>query len=135
MIHHAKKIVFVLAVVAFAAGCSKKNDATVAATPPSTDTAAAAPAATPAAAPEPIVVTDVSKSLAESDAALRAKAYDKAVQTLLAVQRQKDLTAQQAQEAANRMRGLQANLAAAVAAGDPNARAAADQLRQANMHR
>jgi hypothetical protein len=39
----------------------------------------------------------VNQAFAETDAALKAKAYDKAVQSLLAVQQQKALTAQQAQ--------------------------------------
>ncbi len=87
-------------------------------------------AATPNAAQPEVVVTDANQGLAETDAALKAKAYEKAVATLLAVQQQKALTAQQAMEAQNKMRSLQANLAAAVAAGDPNAIAAVRLLRQ-----
>lgn len=132
MINNVKRVTLVLAVVAIAAGCGKKTEkpAAVAPTPDATAATQPAPAATPNAALPAVVVTDANQGLAETDAALKAKAYEKAVATLLAVQEQKTLTAQQAQEAANKMRALQGNLAAAVAAGDPNAIAAVRMLRQ-----
>jgi len=137
MIQHLKKVAWVLAVIAATAGCGKKTDKTATVTPPPPDTAAAAApepaAATLAANPQPVVVTDVGKSLAESEAAIKAKSYQKAVQTILALQRQQRLNPQQAQAAANQMRALQAELAAGVAAGDPNAKAAVQILTQSSM--
>ena len=132
MIHPAKKITLLLALIVAVAGCGKKPAATAPTADTNATTATAAPAPAPAAA-APVVVQNVNQSFTEVDAAVRAKAYDKAVQTLIAVQQQRALTEQQAQQAASRMRSLQADLAAAVAAGDPSARAAAERLRQ--LHR
>jgi len=132
IIHNLKIVTLVLAVVAIAAGCGKKTEkpTAVAPTPDATAAAQPVPATTPGAAQPAVVVTDVNQGLAETDAALKAKAYEKAVATLLAVQQQKALTAQQAMAAQNKMRSMQADLAAAVAAGDPNAIAAVKMLRQ-----
>jgi hypothetical protein len=129
MIYHQSKVLLILAfVTAIAVGCGKK-DSPAAATPPPTTPAAAPVAAAPAAPVQPVVIQNVNQSLTEVDSAVQAKNYEKAVQTMLAIQRQQALTSEQAQAAAARMRGLQSSLAAAVAAGDPAARAAADQLR------
>lgn len=136
MTDNLKKVALTLAVIAIAAGCGKKNDKTAVVAPPPADAATAAPApaaAAPVASPPPVVVTDVSKSLAESEAAIKAKSYQKAVQTILALQRQAALNPQQAQAAMNQMRALQAELAAGVAAGDPNAKAAVKLLTQSSM--
>ena len=132
MIRNVKQVALVLAVVAIAVGCGKKTEKSAVVTPSPDATAAAqpAPGATPNAAQPEVVVTDANQGLAETDAALKAKAYEKAVATLLAVQQQKTLTAQQAMEAQNKMRSMQADLAAAVAAGDPSAIAAVKMLRQ-----
>ena len=65
-----------------------------------------------------------------ADAALKEKAYQRSVQCLLAVQNQKQLTDQQAEEARRRMVGLQSSLADGIANGDPNAIAAAELLRR-----
>jgi hypothetical protein len=128
-------LVFIAAVTV--TGCSKKAEISTA---PAPDAGAATAAATPAPAPAPAahatavpVLTDIKQSLAEVDAALKAKAYEKAVQNLLAVQQQKQLTEEQAQQAHSEMVGLQQNLAAAIAAGDPNAKAAAELLRRSAM--
>ena len=129
MIRHLFKICAVLVVVT-AAGCSKKTETSGAIAPTTSATATTAPGV----AATPVVVQNVDQSLTEVDAALKARAYEQAVRTLLAVQQQKALSEQQAQAAANRMRGLQANLAAAIAAGDPSAKAAGALLHQANMH-
>jgi hypothetical protein len=126
-------LVFLAAVAA--TGCSKKEEKTAA---PAPDNTAATAAATPAPAPATRavavpVITDIKQSFAQVDAALKAKAYDKAVQNLLAIQQQKQLTEEQAQQARSQMVGLQQNLAAAVAAGDPSAKAAAELLRRSAM--
>jgi uncharacterized lipoprotein YajG len=134
MNHTAKISIVLLAMIAALAGCGKKPQTQTAITPPADAPVAATPTPAPTASATPPVVQNVNQSFTEVDAALKAKSYDKAVVTLLAVQRQQALSAEQAEEALNRMRGLQANLAAAVAAGDPNAKAAADRLRQAHLH-
>ena len=135
MTHFTNSIILTITLCLAVVGCGKKSQAP-SSNASSADTASvtASPAAPPTAVAtaNPVVVRNVNQSLTEVDAALKAKAYDRAVQALLAVQQQA-LSEQQAQEAANRMRGLQANLAAAVAAGDANAKAAAERLRQAHM--
>src|ERR1017187_8167115 len=79
MIRNVKQVTLALAVVALAAGCGKKEKA-VAVTPAPDATAATAPAAVPGAAqPAAVVITDVNQAFAETDAALKAKAYEKAV--------------------------------------------------------
>jgi hypothetical protein len=116
--------------VLVSAGCKKSETASA----PTPAPEATAPAAAPAVAAAPVVVHDVNQSFTEVDSALRTRNYDTAVRTLLAVQQKQGLTPEQVQEAANRMKGLQANLAAAVAAGDPSARAAADALRRSHTY-
>jgi hypothetical protein len=133
MTHCTKNLILIMTAFLAVVSCGKKPPAASTYTTPAGTTAATASVPTPAAAGNPIEVQNVNQSLNEVDAALKAKAYDKAVQTLLAVQQKAALSEQQSQEAANRMRGLQANLAAAIAAGDPNAKAAAERLRQAHM--
>jgi len=124
-------------------GCSKKQaqapdtSTTVAADAASNAPAADAPAAVnaqapPQPAPGPILdvsqMGDAKAAMAEADAALRQREYEKAVRTMLALQ-QAQLSAQQAEAARQQMYALQRNLANAIAAGDPNAKAAADILR------
>lgn len=108
-------------------GCGKKEEAApavpVAATSEATPTAATATAA-PA---QTAVVPDA--RLAESQTAINTRNYEKAAEALVALQHAK-LNEQQAAAAAAQMRQLQGNLAAAVASGDPRAKAAADLLRQ-----
>jgi hypothetical protein len=133
MTHCTKHIILMATVFLAVVGCGKKSLTPSTNASPADTTSATASTPSPAAAVNLVVVQNVNQSFSEVDAALKAKAYDKAVQTLLAVQQQRALSEQQAQEVVNRMRGLQANLAAAVAAGDPNAKAAADRLRQAHM--
>ncbi len=130
MLSCAKKTALMLAVLVLAAGCGKKKEASAPVAP--VETSAETPAAVPAGTPQANSTVEVNQSLADADAAIKAKAYDKAVQALLAVQNQKQLSEQQAAEARNRMIGLQASLAQAVANGDPNAKAAADMLRAAH---
>jgi hypothetical protein len=76
---------------------------------------------------------DAKQAMAEADAALRQREYDKAVKTMLAIQ-QAQLNAQQAEAARQAMVNLQRNLAGAVASGDPAAIAAAQALRAASSH-
>jgi len=63
---------------------------------------------------------------------MKAKNYEKAVESALALQQQK-LTEEQAQAARNQMVRLQQQLVGA--GNDPKAKAAADRLRQAAAHR
>jgi hypothetical protein len=132
-VRHFKTILLLLITVAVVTNCSKKETKPTAAAPTvEMDSNASAAAANTPAAPQAVIPasTDINQSFADADAALKVKAYDKAVQNLLAVQNQRQLTEQQAQEARNRMVGLQRNLAAAIAEGDPNAKAAAEMLRR-----
>jgi len=76
---------------------------------------------------------DPKQAMAEADAALRQKEYEKAVRTMIAIQ-QAQLNAQQAEAARRQMMALQRNLANAIASGDPNAAAAAQILRGAHSH-
>jgi hypothetical protein len=137
--------VVLLSLATIVSACSKKADQ--AQSPATTDTppaAAAAPAEAPATdaaaqpAPGPVLDTsqmtgDAKRAIADADAALRQREYEKAVRTMLAVQ-QAQLNAQQAEAARQQMIALQRNLANAVASGDPNAAAAAAVLRAAHSH-
>ncbi len=113
--------------------CGKKE-----ASAPAPDPVAAAPATAAPAGAAPVAPTQTAvlpdARLAESQAALKARDYDKAAAALIAVQRAK-LNDQQAAAAAAQMRQLQSSLAEAVASGDPRAKAAADRLRQSAMSR
>jgi len=62
-----------------------------------------------------------------------AREYDRAAESLLALQRSQ-LSAQQAEAAAAQMQKLQQDLVGAVASGDPKAIAAAKRLRQSSMN-
>lgn len=123
-------------VLAVSAGC-KKPQATAPA--PAPENAAAPAPATPAnpgappnqsAAQTPAAPTvDTTKAFSDVNSALQAKDYQKATQTLLAIQHQKALTDEQSTAVRGQMVQLQKAVAAGVSAGDPNAKAAADQLR------
>ncbi len=133
----------VLLALGLVAGCSKKTEdaASSAPTPPPAETPAAAPATADAGAPPPSgpvldssqMVGDAKTAMADADAAIRQKEYEKAVRTMLAIQ-QANLNAQQAALARQQMVNLQRNLASAVANGDPSAKAAADLLRASHAH-
>ena len=133
-------LVLAMAVVV---GCSKKQEtstptAPAAAATPDAPGAAAAPAeAAQTEASGPIMDTanagDAKAAIAEADAALRQKEYEKAVRTLLAVQ-QAQLNAQQAAAARQAMIALQRNISAAAASGDQRAIAAGEALRAASRH-
>ena len=97
---------------------------------------AAAPAADPGAAAmpqQPAPVINTSAAISDANQALKAKDYQKAAATLIAVQQQ-PLTPQQAAAVHGQMVQLQGALAGAVASGDPNAKAAADRIRASTMH-
>lgn len=123
--------------IALLAGCSKKESeasapANPAASAPAVDQAAQASAAkTPATA----VLPDTSQvALADAQAAMRARNYDKAAQLMLSLQApsKQPLTSEQAAAVANQMRQFQRDLGGAVASGDPAAIAAAQRLRAAS---
>lgn len=118
----------VLAVVM--AGCSKKTEEPAAVVPPTEGAAATAPAAGPSAAE----IAESQRMFAEADAALKAREYQKAVESLLAAQ-QKRLTDEQSAQSRNRMIQLQSSLASAAASGDPNALAAIQRLRASATYR
>ncbi|MDW8307968.1 MAG: hypothetical protein RMK20_01190 [Verrucomicrobiales bacterium] len=75
------------------------------------------------------------EQIRQAEASARAREYEKAADALLALQRQQALrrafSEQQAAQYWQQMQRLQADIAAAAAAGDPQARAAADRLRRA----
>lgn len=113
-------------------GCGEKEADVPAPVP---ETAAPAPqVAQPVAPPTAAVAVAPDTRLVESQTALKAKNYDDAAASLVALQRTK-LNAQQAAAAAAQMRQLQSSIAEAAAAGDPRAKAAADRLRQSAMAR
>lgn len=118
-------------VAILAAGCGKKGEPAGAASPPDSHASATAspttPQGVPAAAGAPSSAADA--RLSESEAAVKARQYDQAVEALAALQQQR-LTEQQAAVVAAQMRQLQSDLAAGVANGDPRAKAAADRLRR-----
>lgn len=119
-------LIFTLAIC----GCSKKEEPAPAPAPaPAANVTAPAVATT---APQAAMVPDA--RLAESQAAIKAHDYDKAAQALVAL-RHAQMTDQQAAAAAAQMRQLQGSLAAALASGDPRAKAAADRLRQSALSR
>jgi hypothetical protein len=133
-----------LFLAAIVPACSKKQEVTPAATPETAPAAATTPDAnagdTAATQPPPGPVLDTTQmsgdakqAIADADAALRQKEYEKAVRTMLAIQ-QAQLNAQQAEAAHQQMVNLQRNLANAIANGDPNAIAAAQILRAAHSH-
>src|SRR6185369_1791233 len=145
MIRTAITVVFL---AAFISACSKKDQAAApaaAAAPSSSDAAAANPNPPPAAdtaaaqpPPGPVLDTsqmtgDAKQAIADADAALRQKEYEKAVRTMLAIQ-QAQLNAQQAAAARQAMIALQRNISAAAASGDQRAIAAGEALRAASRH-
>jgi FtsZ-interacting cell division protein ZipA len=135
-----------LAATGMISGCSKQQAQSSGTQPVASDAAATSapapetPAADAAAQPPTGPVLDASQmegtakqAMAEADAALRQKEYEKAVRTMLAIQ-QAQLNAQQAAAAHQQMLALQKNLALGVANGDPNAIAAAQLLRAGHSH-
>ena len=124
--------IIALSVVIIWAGCSKKDSANSA--PSGTDSAANQPAPSPTPnGPAPAANNPVSSpALAEAQAAMKAKDYEKAASVMVNLQRQ-PLTPEQAQVVRGQMVQFQRDLAAGVASGDPKAKAAAELLRQSAM--
>ena len=106
--------------------CSKKAESPPV-PPPTTDAPSQAAPAQPAAPVAQSAVPDA--KLTEAQAAMKTRDYEKAVDALMAVQRQRQLSEQQAALYHAQMQALQRDLAGAVARGDPAAKAAADKLR------
>lgn len=141
-------VLSLLSAAALMAGCSKKPQATPAAQATDTNQAPAADAqpadataqaqAQPQAPTGPVLDTsqmsgDAKAAMADADAAMRQREYEKAVRTMIAIQ-QAQLNAQQAAAAHQQMINLQKSLAQAAASGDPNAQAAAQILRASHAH-
>jgi hypothetical protein len=76
---------------------------------------------------------DPKVAMADADAAIHQKEYEKAAKLMLAIQ-QTQMDRQQAALAHQQMVAFQRNLAMAIASGDPNAKAAADVLRAGRGH-
>jgi hypothetical protein len=113
-------------------GCSKKEIETQPQPPAPPPTASAPATPLPATAPRAAAQnTEADARLKEAQVAQRAHDYEKAAETLLALQQQRRLSDQQAAALGNQMRLLQRDLAGAIANGDPKAKAAADKLRAA----
>jgi hypothetical protein len=126
-----------LLAVAVITGCKKAQPSQTATSPD--NGASTAPAAAPASAPAnqagaaAAPTIDTTRALADVNTALKAKDYEKATENLLALQRQKQLTEQQAMAVRGQMVQLQSAVSAGLSKGDPNAKAAADRLRAAAM--
>ena len=133
--HFLRVVLGCVLVPLWVSGCGKGKQEEFPASPPSA-TPVAPTASAPAAAARPNQPTAVEnqKTFAEAEAAMKAKDYQKAVEAALVLQQQKQLSEAQAQAARNQMVRLQQQLAGAVLSGDPNAKAAADRLRQAAAH-
>jgi hypothetical protein len=125
-----------LAAVVSMTGCGKKEEA-----PPVQP--AAAPQETPppvaqapAAPSQPAIYQEVNnpnEALKTAQTAMKSQDYEAAAANLIVVQRSKQITADQAAAARQRMVELQAALAQAQASGDPKAKAAAEMLRRSAM--
>ena len=123
---------------AFLVGCGKKVTQTP--TPPNTAVSAlAADQAAQLAAPNtpvpPAEVPGTSQAtLAEAQAAWKAKEYDKAAAMMVSLQTPagRSVTPEQAAAIQNKMRQFQQDLMGASASGDANARAAIQRLRAAS---
>lgn len=109
-------------------GCSKE-EATAPTAPEPTPSAPTQTELQRTAAPAVQANAPSDPRLQESQAAIKAREYDRAAEALIALRRAR-LTDQQAAIAAAQMQQLQSDLASAVASGDPRAKAAADRLRQ-----
>ena len=119
-------------VVLWLAGCSKAKTESAPAPPPPVSTAPATSPAPPPVAAAPAIAPDT--GLSQAQAALKARDYETAADTLLALQQSRRLTEAQAAATADQMRQLQSALVGAIARGDPKAQAAAEKLRRASMH-
>ena len=111
------------------AGCGKKEaEVQASAAENATPVAQQIQQIQPAATPSPATLD---ARLVESQAALKAREYDRAAAALVAL-RATRMNEQQAAAAAAQMNQLQRSLADGVARGDPQAIAAANRLRRAS---
>ena len=128
----------VVVLAAAAAGCSKKEQPPTTVTPPGTQTSQAAgeaQAAAPAAPPAQENYATVDAGLAQAQAAMKAKEYDRAVNTLSSLRTgATPMTGQQLMQVNRAQIDLQNQLSAAAAAGDPRAKAAYEMLRQRALY-
>ena len=120
-------------------GCSKKEPPAAASASPSPQAATAAPTPPPTDAAQAPVgnvqnIADINAAMAAAEAANRARQYEEAAKTLLILQQQRQMSAQQAQALQQQMRDFQRNLATAVASGNAQAKAAAEMLRASASH-
>jgi hypothetical protein len=124
--------VVMTAVLLAASGCSKKQEPAVTqnAPVPQTPGSPQTPTAQP---PENNMPADA--RLAEAQAAMKAKDYERAINTL-AIPRQPaaPMTAQQMMDIHNAQISMQNQIAEAAAAGDPKAKAAYEALRQRSLY-
>lgn len=130
-----KTILLALVASILVTGCKKAQRAEATPSPDnnSTSTQGAAPgnpaANQPAIPPPPTPTVDTTKAFADVNTALKANDYKKAADTLLILQREKQLTEQQSMAVRGQMVQLQQAIAGGLAKGDPSAKAAADALR------
>jgi len=125
-----KTILLLLLSFAVATGCKKSPPTETAPQDgPAASTTPSAPTNQPAAPAPAATTVDTTKAFADANSALKVKDYQKATETLLMLQRQPQLTDQQSMALRGQMVQLQSAVAAGVAKGDANAKAAADQLR------
>jgi hypothetical protein len=129
-VRHLKIWMALLSVSVVSISCSKKEATPAAVAEPAT-AAPAAPAAAAAPAANSPAPVQMNQLYSETDAALKLRNYEQAVQGALAL-RQQQLTAQQAEAARNQMVRLQNALTIGIGNGDPAALAAAERLRAAN---
>jgi len=142
MTQHLKWGATLLGIALILCGCKKKAAESQTPTPsaeasaPANPTPAPGPAADAAAtapAQQSAPVINTTEALADVSRAIKAREYQKAAASLIAVQQQ-PLNPQQAAAVHNQMVQFQGTLAGAVASGDPNAKLAAEQLRASSMH-
>jgi hypothetical protein len=134
--NHMKLLLLSLMALTVAFGCKKPQPTETPPTPAPENASTPAPAngnspanqAAPSQAPAAPTI-DTTKVFADVNTALKGRDYQKATDTLLAIQRQTALTEQQAAAVRAQMVQLQGAVASGVASGDPNAKAAADRLR------
>jgi hypothetical protein len=135
--NHMKLLLLSLLALTAAIGCKKAAPTESAPAPENASSPAPAPNGQPAnqapAQAQAAPTVDTTRAFADMNTALKAKDYQKAADTLLFLQR-KPLTDQQAIAVHGQMVQLQGAVAAGVASGDPNAKAAADKLRAESKH-
>lgn len=127
----------VLLAVFLAAGCSNKEQPPAATAPSGatiSQTANPAQAAAPAAQPTP-PNTAVNAGIAQAQAAMQARQYEQAANTLANLRTNNaPMTGKQLMSLNRAQADLQNQLSAAAAAGDPQAKAAYEMMRQRALY-